>query len=148
MKAKFKDYTLPIIFIGLMGILKLYPYPGRARMTRNIIRIEGTAYNLVPFRTILGYVKGFDNYNLDIIIRFFTVNLLLFMPLGFLLSRPRTNMSKKIDYLLIIFTPLLIDLFQAILKVGLFDIDAVILNILGCLLVYKVFTSNKKTVCL
>lgn len=146
LKKNTKNYILPIIFIVLIAILKLNPYSTNAQVVKDIIRVKGSAFNLIPFATIMEYIINFNNYNTDIIIKFIILNFVLYMPLGILLNKDKIKNNNKINYLIIFLTPIIIELLQVIFKVGLFDIDSIILNLLGLILIYNLIKKNKKNV--
>lgn len=98
--------------------------------------------NLVPFKTILSFLlgeKGFIIGGLNII-----GNIILFVPIGILFPFVYKNMTWKKTLVLAIAAGLIIEGMQAILQVGIFDIDDVILNGLGVLIGYWVFTIFSK----
>ena len=94
---------------------------------------EGSA-NWVPFKTILFYLMG----SRGLLIGGINIlgNIVLLIPLGFLL--PLVYRTLTNNKALIIFSAfcLMIEGVQAYLKIGIFDIDDVILNLLGCMIGY------------
>lgn len=144
MKEKNNKYIQSIIFIIFVAILKLNPYTNDPRIVKNVIKIDGTAYNLVPFSTISEYIINFNNYNLNIILRFFIINLILYMPLGILLNLKGIKQNNKLNLLILLLTPVIIEFLQVFLSVGVFDIDSIILNIIGSISLYVVI--NKRNV--
>lgn len=89
-------------------------------------------YNLTPFRTILQYAEGIQHYNFES--WFFNLfgNVLFFVPLGFLL--PILFVHARRFLLMMIWTlivSLFIELTQLGARLGVFDIDDLILNVLG-----------------
>lgn len=94
---------------------------------------EGTA-NWVPFKTILFYLMG----SRGLLIGGINIlgNIVLLIPLGFLL--PQVYRTLPNNKALIIFSAfcLMIEAIQAYSKIGIFDIDDVILNLLGCMIGY------------
>ena len=86
--------------------------------------------NLVPFRSILPYLRNItEPYAFKNIMG----NVIIFIPLGFFVSN---IFSKKIFKSIIICVAaiLAIECVEFIFKIGFFDIDDIILNLLGCLL--------------
>ncbi|MEY4335616.1 MAG: hypothetical protein RLZZ45_535 [Bacteroidota bacterium] len=94
---------------------------------------EGTS-NWIPFKTILFYLMG----SRGLLIGGINIlgNIVLLIPLGFLL--PLVVRSLTNNKALIIFSAfcLMIEGLQTYLKIGIFDIDDVILNLLGCMIGY------------
>ena len=98
---------------------------------------EGPA-NLLPFKTILPYLlgeKGFIIAGLNI-----GGNIVLLVPIGFLVPFVYRSMTWKKTLTLALAAGLAIEGTQAVLHVGIFDIDDVILNGLGVIVGYWVFT--------
>lgn len=90
--------------------------------------------NLVPFRTISGYLNAWagGTMNWEIPFRNLLGNIVLFIPLGIflpLLFRPLANFGRWLLALSILL--LSIELIQLITRRGSFDIDDLILNTLG-----------------
>ena len=93
--------------------------------------------NFVPFKTILPYLlghKGLIIAGINII-----GNIILLVPIGFLLPFLLEKMNWKKAVLLAVLSGLVIEGLQTILHVGIFDIDDVILNGLGFMIGYWKF---------
>ena len=93
--------------------------------------------NFVPFKTILPYVLGHKG----LIIAGINLvgNIILLVPIGFLAPFLYRNMTWKKSLLLAAATGLAIEVMQVVLRVGIFDIDDVILNAFGFMIGYWVF---------
>ena len=93
--------------------------------------------NFVPFRTILPYLLGHKG----LIIASINIvgNIILLIPIGFLLPFLLEKMNWKKAVLLAVLSGLVIEGLQTILHVGIFDIDDVILNGLGFMIGYWKF---------
>jgi glycopeptide antibiotics resistance protein len=89
--------------------------------------------NLVPFKTIFGYIKSIDaGFNKRIVYDNIIGNLILFMPLGFYLPMFFKSMRKTNIFLPFIIVFLLgVECLQLLTTVGSFDVDDLILNFLG-----------------
>ena len=97
----------------------------------------GHAPNFVPFKTIVPYVLGFKGW---IIAGVNLVgNIALLVPIGFLVPFVYRNMTWKRSVVLGVVAGLFIEVTQTVLRVGIFDIDDVILNALGVLIGYAAF---------
>ncbi len=94
-------------------------------------------YNLVPFKSISNLFINGSIYN--IIINFFG-NLVIFMPLEYfvieLLNKRKFVLNLIISSLIII----LIEIIQYLFKIGVFDIDDIILSLFGMMMFYFLYT--------
>ena len=97
---------------------------------------EGPA-NLLPFKTILPYLLG----EKGLMIAFINLvgNIVLLVPIGFLVPFINRNMVWKESLVLAAATGFSIEGMQALFQVGIFDIDDIILNGLGVVLGYWIF---------
>lgn len=83
--------------------------------------------NLMPLETIVDSIK-FSNYSTMIL------NIIAFIPLGFLYPFAINENKKILTYILhFLVFDLLIEIVQFITMIGFFDIDDVLLNMLGFL---------------
>ena len=97
-------------------------------------------YNLIPFRTIENLIVNYKYYELDAWIYNLFGNVAAFMPLGFLL--PIVSGAKKklrVTVLLSFALLLMAEAAQLIFRVGVFDVDDIILNMLGVIFGYMVY---------
>lgn len=106
--------------------------------------IHGGLINLVPFRSIIRYLTEFDSYNIDIVLMNTLGNVIIFIPFGFLLPLlfKQINNVKMASKIFIKFI-LLIELLQLLTFTGVFDIDDIMLNMLGALIGYGSFVGIK-----
>ena len=97
---------------------------------------EGPA-NLVPFKTILPYLLG----EMGLLIGAINLlgNIVLLMPVGFLVPFAFRNMTWKKTLVLAVAAGFFIEGMQVVLHLGIFDIDDVILNAIGVMLGYWAF---------
>ncbi|RJQ34257.1 VanZ family protein [Candidatus Parcubacteria bacterium] len=104
----------------------------------------GHAPNFVPFTTIVPYLLGYKG----LIIAGVNLvgNIALLVPIGFLAPLVYPNMTWKKSLALAVVAPLAIEIMQTVLRVGIFDIDDVILNALGVMIGYGTFTILAKCV--
>jgi glycopeptide antibiotics resistance protein len=98
---------------------------------------EGPA-NLVPFKTILPYLLGEKGWLIACLN--LLGNIVVLVPIGFLVPFVYRHMTWKKSIALAVATGLVIEGMQALLRVGIFDIDDVILNGLGVIAGYRTFT--------
>lgn len=89
--------------------------------------------NFTPFKTIAYYLSGQPNATAAV--ANIAGNILLFSPLGFLLPLYRSRPTRASHVGAIAFgTSLLLELIQLLTGLGGFDVDDLILNVLGGLL--------------
>lgn len=103
------------------------------------------SFNLIPFKSIIDIIKNGTPYS--IIINVFG-NLIIFMPLEYFLIELFKVKKFSINFVLSIGIISLIELFQYIFKVGVLDIDDLILCTFGMIIFYiihcKVLIKIKK----
>ena len=96
--------------------------------------------NLIPFKTISTLISRLLNssLNLSIVLENILGNLILFAPFGFFIPMLFSNKIKKLKSftLLMLISIVLVEVLQYLLRVGQADIDDVILNLSGAVLVY------------
>jgi glycopeptide antibiotics resistance protein len=91
-------------------------------------------YNLYPFKTIVHYFINNRQYSSHVLFINLAANIITFIPLGFFTSLLFKRFNKivvMIVYSIIIIT--VIESLQFVFNVGVFDIDDIILNTLGCI---------------
>lgn len=140
---------LPYSFVLLFKLLLGRPafYFGNLKYffeTGNWHSIHGGLVNLVPFRSTIRYLTEFDSYNIDIVLMNTLGNVIIFIPFGFLLPLlfKQINNVKMASKIFIKFI-LLIESLQLLTFTGVFDIDDIILNMLGALIGYGSFIGMK-----
>lgn len=99
------------------------------------------SYNLIPFKSIVDIFKNGTTY--EVIINIFG-NLLVFMPLEYFLIELFKVKKFSINFILSFVMILLIELFQYVFKVGVLDIDDLMLCTFGMMLFYIIYTKIKK----
>lgn len=97
---------------------------------------EINSYNLVPFQTIIDFFRNGSTYS--IIINIFG-NLLVFMPLEYFIIELFHVRKWQKNFTLSFTIILLIEVVQYIFKVGVFDIDDLILCTLGMIIFYFIY---------
>ena len=135
---------LIIYFIGLLYYLFFEPLLGR-NGNFEYINLKSLELNLIPFKTIIEYIKaifnipyGFKmNYDTDALFLNLIGNFLCMAPLGLLLPLAFEKQKEKkkflITSLIICFT---LELLQCLSMNGSFDIDDLILNYSGSVITY------------
>ena len=119
-------------------------YGSFSRTAGKIVDIANAKANFIPFKTIWRYltnlsgqIENFNPVNFKIYFINLFGNIEIFLPFGFLLffilKKPP---SLKQVAVLTLALSLFIELIQASLNLGVFDIDDLILNLLGGVLGY------------
>ena len=99
--------------------------------------------NLIPFKTIFGYLNliGSGSMNQDIPITNLLGNLVMLLPLGIYLPYFFKKARKIGMFLLFAFCmTLAIEIIQLLFSLGSFDIDDMILNLVGALAGYGIWS--------
>ena len=91
------------------------------------------SYNLIPFKSILDVIHHSSIYS--IVINIFG-NLMVFMPLEYFIIELFEVKKFKFDFALSFIIILLIELFQFVFKIGVLDIDDLIICTLGMMIFY------------
>ena len=94
--------------------------------------------NLLPFKTILGYLLGEHGQMMAIVN--LLGNIALFVPVGFLVPFVYRTMMWQESIALGVAVGLTMEGMEMVFRVGIFDIDDVILNALGVMFGYRAFT--------
>lgn len=146
MKIKNTKRTITTIMCWLaflMYLILLTYFLIFADLMRRTHSQEKYAYNLELFKEIKRFIKYYKVLGLQTVILNLAGNIIGFMPMGFLL--PTVSRRAKHFYLTILlcFTfSFLVETVQLIWKVGIFDVDDMLLNTIGGVLgyiFYKIF---------
>lgn len=120
--------------------LFFYAYTNNQRYT-----LQGFCYNLVPFKTIIGFLSNTQNISFDVWIYNLAGNIAAFMPLGFLLTLAFKKIINKRSILSISLALIVIaEAAQLVTRRGVFDIDDIILNMAGVGIGYYIYKIIKK----
>lgn len=107
---------------------------------------RGYAYNLVPFKEILRFIRYRGTVELWAFLINIVGNVVAFMPCGFFL--PIVSRRSKRWYRTIVFSfafSFMLETIQLIFKVGSFDVDDMILNTLGAGLGFACYQAVQRT---
>ena len=143
-----KRLTATITLIAYSAILVdvlVFKYLPLIRIGRMRFRFGGTQdgpANFIPFKTILPYLLGEKGFMIAVLN--LAGNILLLVPIGFLVPFIYPNMTWKKTLVLAVATGLALEGMQALLRVGIFDIDDLILNGLGVMAGYWLFMIRAK----
>lgn len=113
----------------------------------NLFRIQSKAYeyNIIPLKTIYSLLTGYSKYGFTVWGYNLFGNIAVFVPVGFLLvalqrKKKKTMLAVTVSFFIILFA----ELMQLLMKVGVFDVDDIILNLIGTLIgcfLYKAILS-------
>ena len=131
--------VLFITYIILLLYLTLFKnYLGREIGTYDV--------NLIPFKNITLITLEF--LNKEVSLRFFIRNifgnLIAFAPFAYFFITLFSLKNTKKFITIMFFIILTIETMQLILKVGFFDVDDIILNLCGTLIIYKLILNRRK----
>ncbi len=121
----------------MVMVFKNIPPIKVGRLMFNFGGTEVGESNIIPFRTILSYLNGGHGWLIATLN--LAGNIVLLVPIGFLVPFVYTAMTGKKSFFLAIATGFAIEGTQVLLRVGIFDIDDVILNALGVMVGYWIF---------
>ena len=134
-KNKVKKYSQIIVFIYY--IVLIFNMVFFARFSKI------NSYNLIPFHTIIEIINNNSLYSITINI---FGNLLIFIPLEYFLIELFNVKNILHNFLISSGAILLIEILQYVFKVGIFDIDDILLSVIGMMLFYifNNYLKNKK----
>lgn len=127
-------FVLFIIYLALLMKLLVFKYPPA-------IMFEIANGNYVPFKTILNYLGGEPIWN--IAIRNLGGNIILFIPLGLFVPWLRRSTTWKSVLVTALIISAVVEITQGIFKVGVVDVDDILLNIFGAIIGYVVYVGIK-----
>lgn len=106
----------------------------------------GISYNLIPFKTIMSYIYG--PFNLPLKAVNLVGNVFVFVPLGsilYYLNSISMKLNRFLQFILFLSILFGIEIIQVILHVGSFDVDDILLNMVGAYIgVYFLLFYRKK----
>jgi len=141
MKKRIIPSILLLIYIIILIKVMVFKSLPLIRVGHLMLNFAGTdgghPANFIPFKTIIPYLFGFKG----LIIAGINIigNIILLVPVGFLIPFIYRNITWKKTLVLAILSGLVIETTQVILHVGIFDIDDVILNALGVMIGFWIF---------
>lgn len=133
-----------VLYICVLIVI-LFFRPSRDAFDLSFLEYIRYSINIVPFRTIGTYVKAIFNgsMNLDIPLKNLGGNLILFLPMGvyipFLIKKMN---SIKLYFIFIISLIFFVEIIQLLTKRGSFDIDDLILNIIGAFIGFAIWKTK------
>lgn len=149
MKSKNKQIIINILKVAFIIYIALLAYFlfFSERYGRNIVHTE-YRYNLTLFKELRRFIQYRNIIGIESFIVNIFGNILAFTPFGFLLPiiSPDNKKLIKITLRTLQFS-LTIELLQLVFKVGIFDVDDLLMNTLGGIigyLIYKILNSFRK----
>ena len=141
-----KKYIVPtllvIVYTAILVKIMVFKEMPLIRIGSLMLNFGGTEAghpaNFVPFKTIVPYVfgsKGLIIAGINLV-----GNVALLVPIGLFTPFIYQAMTWKVSLALAVAYGLMIELAQVVLRVGIFDIDDVILNALGVMIGFWMFT--------
>lgn len=128
-----------LTFLIKVMVFKDVPLIQMGSLILNFGGIEaGRPPNFLPFKTILDYLfgdKGLIIGGINLV-----GNIALLLPVGFFAPLVFRSLPWKKTLIFAVTVGLIIELMQWVLRVGIFDIDDVILNALGVMIGFWIFT--------
>lgn len=139
MKTNYFVCLLTVAYLALLVKVIVFKLPiDPAQLAELNIWNQLSQGNYVPLKTILIYLSGEPSWN--IAIRNIGGNIIPFIPLGLFIPLIHKRLSK-FGYVFVIafILSLMLEAMQILFQVGVFDIDDLILNVLGAIIGYTVF---------
>jgi len=142
-------WLLFLLYVGVLLKLVLFKYPSglmveEITLERLLFRLQHAA-NFTPFKTIAYYLSG--NVNAPIAFSNIGGNILLFGPLGSLVPFLLPRFSRVRQIASIAFgASLFLELAQVLVGLGGFDVDDLLLNVLGGILGVLAFHGVRRLV--
>ncbi|QOR65951.1 VanZ family protein [Cytobacillus suaedae] len=130
-------YISLVLFVSFVGVGLFFPDRLDGRYT-------GASHNFVPLSTIGTYLINIQNYNFDTWFYNTFGTVLLFVPIGILILLLFSKLKAGIALVVILIFSLFIETVQYITKLGVFDVDDIILNTSGVLLGILICSFLKK----
>jgi glycopeptide antibiotics resistance protein len=144
MSISIKKYLRRINFVGLAVLtayvlfiswrLFFYAYSNNYRG-----QMSSISYNLIPFKTIVNYLVNSGRVNFDVWIYNLAGNVAAFMPLGFLLPVAFKGMKASKTFAIAFVLILTAEGLQLLSRRGVFDVDDLLLNMLGSIIGYGIY---------
>jgi glycopeptide antibiotics resistance protein len=148
MKAKRTRWLAACVLIAYSAILiKFVVFKAIPTIRMGHLRLKfagphtGPA-NLVPFKTIVPELLGQGNHLIDMVN--LIGNIIPFMPIGLLAPLVFRSISWQKALVLGVVTGLTFEVLEVVFRVGIFDVDDVILNAFGVVGGYGMFVMFKR----
>ncbi len=100
---------------------------------------ESYRFNLIPLKTITVYVLSNGAMGFNELVYNLLGNIVVFIPIGFMIKAAFRELILKKALLAFFAIILMLETLQLISKRGVFDVDDLILNLVGCTIGYFLF---------
>lgn len=140
----FVFYILALIMLLLVGVL-FVGIRGQIWTNLSLIEYIKSSSNFVPFKTISTYLTAMftGSINIDIPIKNLLGNLVMFLPMGIYLPYYIKRLNKVGSFTLSMIVLLfVIEVTQLVTRRGSFDIDDLILNVVGALIGFGIWKTK------
>lgn len=151
-KIKIRNFWLKILFIiYLLLLITILFLNNEYRMggyedINTFSKEHFETSNIIPFATIIDYISKLlsNNISTSIVIINFATNLLLFAPMGFFIPILFKNKIKNIKQfgIIIIVITMFVEILQFMTYRGSTDVDDIILNTIGAIIVYMLMKTK------
>lgn len=101
--------------------------------------------NIIPFKTIIEYFTDFRRFWPNYFIINVIGNIVIFMPIQYLMIKIFGKQSFQRYLIINIIILLIIESMQLITGAGVFDVDDILLNLIGMFSIYLIYIKFKKT---
>jgi glycopeptide antibiotics resistance protein len=144
-KLHSNKYVKAIFIFYILLLLKMSFWGFGTFPIRLYGEYSNVSTNFTPFKSIINYLVNFEHYNFGIWFYNTFGNIILFLPLGILITSVFLNVKYFIQvFYLSFFVSLGIELIQYLTKLGVFDVDDIILNITGSLIGFSILSLVRK----
>ncbi len=123
-------YTILVFYIILSLSIIIFKYVSPLELLnegRPIFR----SINILPFRTIKGYLTGTFYVSRSVVLKNILGNIGLFIPLGIYLQLLKKDKRIFVSIFFVIIISLSVEIIQFVLAIGAADIDDILLNCAG-----------------
>lgn len=103
-----------------------------------LVSIYGKTVNLVPFATIMRYMKSLHS-GADLFLINILGNIVFFIPMGILRQAFKKLKNFWLYILIVLLIILILEVLQFVTMSGTFDVDDMLLNMIGALIGYRLF---------
>jgi glycopeptide antibiotics resistance protein len=139
-KKKWPHWAAWTILTGYSIFMIYLLFFGFSRANRS-----GRMYNLVPFKTISNYISAFHHYNFDTWAVNLFGNVAAFIPFGLLVPLLFSRYSRPLRLIALFFMILLLmESVQFMTQTGSFDVDDILLNMVGVMIGFGLYAGLKR----
>jgi glycopeptide antibiotics resistance protein len=145
-KKRFAVATVLVLWIVLLICVIVFKRIPTVQIGHMRLRFGGSTHtgpaNLVPFHTILPQLLGHNNRVMAKVN--LLGNVLPFLPVGFLVPMIFRTMTWSTAIVLALGTGLLMEVLELVFRVGIFDVDDILLNAFGVCIGFACFRIFRK----